>query len=47
LGLPPGDLILFSAKSGLGRNELWQAIEARIDVGGASLQDHAGRSDNG
>ena len=47
LGLSPGDLVLFSAKSGLGRNELWQAIEAYIDTGDASRQDHPGRSDNG
>jgi GTP-binding protein len=47
LGLPHGELILFSAKSGLGRNELWQAIEARIRAGDAPASDHPDRSGDG
>ncbi len=30
LGVPAGDLILFSAKSGLGRPEVWSAIESAL-----------------
>ncbi|HDI58911.1 MAG TPA: YihA family ribosome biogenesis GTP-binding protein [Desulfobacteraceae bacterium] len=44
LGLAPADLILFSAKSGQGRRELWQAIERRIGLDDAPSSDHPRRS---
>ncbi|MEE4607648.1 MAG: ribosome biogenesis GTP-binding protein YihA/YsxC [Desulfobacteraceae bacterium] len=47
LGLAPTDLILFSAKSGLGRSELWQAIEARIGTADAPHNDYPDRSGDG
>jgi GTP-binding protein len=47
LGLAPTDLILFSAKSGLGRSELWQAIEGRIGTDEAPLNDYPGRPGDG
>lgn len=47
LGLVPADLILFSAKSGLGRSELWQAIEGPVGTAEGPGNDSPRRSCDG
>jgi GTP-binding protein len=47
LAVNAADLILFSAKSGQGRSELWRAIEGLLGVGDAPPDDPPHRSGNG
>jgi GTP-binding protein len=47
LAMAPGDLILYSAKSGQGRTELWQAIEGHITAAGNNDGDQKDLTQNG
>ncbi|MDW7709113.1 MAG: (d)CMP kinase [Deferrisomatales bacterium] len=42
LGIPPGELLLTSSRTGEGRRELWDAIAARVDVEATAGKGHAG-----